>query len=272
MINNSYNSDIANKLLNKMQFNKNIHIEPEQFNNKLSGGSYNRCIGGSDLRQSTNTYGSYYKDVSGNSEYIQPGVCASYPQFNMVELRELDSKPVINVPTMQGGKNSMTGGFSFNDFINSVKSVAKPLVSTALDVGAPMLGALGGPTGQIVANAARDIIKTKTGYGRKTKKVAGVGILSTIKDSKKTNKKIKSPLDNNSNKENIVPNLEALSIVKGGKRGRKLKSKSTINTDIAPITPKSSLKKRFEIVKQIMKEKNLSLPAASKYVKDNKLY
>ena len=273
---NEYNRNLSNKYINNLR-NKENENQPEIF-----GGSNMRFIGGGDVYRN-NTLQSYYKNVNDDKTYIQPGTVSGYPQFNMIELRELDSKPLIKVSPMQGGKNNinmnMDGGFNFSDIISSLKSVAKPAISSILDIGAPMLGeAVGGPIiGAIGATVARNILKQKTGYGRtKIKKVAGVGVLSKVKTPK--TKKISPTI--------VEP------IVEGGKTKRTRKSKSkleavidAVNLEVKPketkttkskttknINSSGGLKKRFEIVKQIMKEKNLSLPAASKYVKDNKLY
>ncbi len=266
---NEYNRNLSAKYINNLR-NKENENQPEMF-----GGSNMRLIGGGDVFRN-NTLQSYYKNVNDDKTYIQPGTVSGYPQFNMIELRELDSKPLIKVSPMQGGKNNinmnMDGGFNFSDIMSSLKSVAKPAISSILDVGSPLLGeALGGPIGAIGATAARNILKEKTGYGRtKIKKVAGVGVLSKVKTPRKPRtKKISSAI--------VEP------IIEGGKIKRTRKSKSkleavidAVNLEVKPKTTKninsSGLKKRFEIVKQIMKEKNLSLPAASKYVKDNGLF
>jgi hypothetical protein len=108
---NEYNRNLSSKYINNLR-NKINENEPDNFT--LSGGSNinNRMIGGGDAFRSTKLE-SYYKNVNNDEKYIQPGTCSGYPQFNMIELRELDSKPVLKVEPLQGGIiNKMDGGFS----------------------------------------------------------------------------------------------------------------------------------------------------------------
>jgi hypothetical protein len=273
MFDNDYNKNLSSKYLNNMR-NKINEDQPDNISQSV-GGSSDRMIGGGSVYRS-NKLESYYKNVNSNDKYIQPGTVSGYPQFNMIELRELDSKPVIKVEPLQGGRAAkMDGGFSFNDFLSGLKNVT----SSALDIGAPILGeSLGGPIGATVATAARGLLKKTTGYGRATKprKVAGVGILSKIK---RVSKKVTNATTSTAASPSLSPASPLDNIIKGGKRGRRPKNTATSAATSAATststTTKSKgngkMKSRFELVKKIMNEKKLSLPAASKYIKDNNL-
>lgn len=277
-----YNRDIADRVLDAQV--KNIDAwEPE------------RLIGGGRTRLSTDVQPSYYANVDSNYKYVQPGVSTSYPMYNAVELKRVNEKSYYpsDVVPMQGGnissilkknehelhqllnyldddtKNTLSdiikgsvndkleGGFSFNDFGKGLLSFGKQLLGPILDVAAPAIGttlgtAVGNPMlGAVVADVGKNVLKSMTGAGKKAKKekkVKGIGIYSG--DDSEPKKDVK-PKKGKKVKVNLI--TESINVMSGGK----MKS--------------DKMRKRNELVKKIMKEKNMKLGEASKYVKENKL-
>ena len=123
----------------------------------------------------------------------------------------------------------------------------------------------------------------------KTKKISEANVLK-VKRTYKKRSKVDTLHNNNPPAESVKNLISALSLddksseipvaagvgnfetLKGGKKVNRV-NRDTSSTTTNVLTPKkSNMNKRFEIVKQIMKEKNLNLPQASKFVKENGLY
>ena len=189
------------------------------------------------------------------------------------------------------------------------KPYLKKGITMGLNVGLPALSkaigkALGGEEGEMVGEmvrkVARDLIKKQTGYGRKQQMDGGIS-LSKLK--KKTKPYVSAGLDA------VVPGVGGLvgtmvepgaGTVVGtlagqlGREGiRSLTGYGAHSKDVgvykggAKARPKAKAKpkakpkakgnsggrnKRNEIVKRAMREKGMSLPQASSYVKQNNLY
>ena len=190
-----------------------------------------------------------------------------------------------------------------------VKKVATPYlkkgITLGLNVGVSALSkaigkALGGEegemVGEMVGKVARDLIKSKTGYARQRKQNMDGGI-SLSKLKKKTKPYVSAGLDA------VVPGVGGLvgtvvepgagtvvgtlagQLAREGIRsttgyGRKSKDIGVYKGG-AKAKPRAKPRakpnsggrnKRNEIVKRVMREKGMSLPQASSYVKQNNLY
>ena len=215
--------------------------------------------------------GNHPGSSSARGHYVLPGSSAAYPMFNMVEQDLIDSGKLTKKQILKGnarksvkqsevasdiaqaiessmGGSELSGGAI--DF-KKIKRVAIPILKLAasrgLDVGLPALGAsvstfLGGNplVGAFVGKLGRDILKQQTGLGRKLNRTTDVAEYKGGSHYKKKAPQKKAPQKGTGHK--------AKPKVSGGRN------------------------KRNEIVKKIMKEKNLSLPQASKYVKEHGLY
>lgn len=282
-----YNQLIAKRFIDASASDSNISgWEPDT----------DRKIGGGRTRMLTNLQPSYYVDVTDNS-FIQPGVGASYPMFDAVELSKVNEKSNYrsNVIPMQGGNigsilrrneheihqllnylddntksaladiikgsinDKMEGGFSLGDFGKGLLNFGSSLISPVLDIAAPVVGtalgsAVGNPLlGSVVAELGRGAIKNITGAGKKAKKnkkIKGIGVYTGETVTMETGKKPKKEKKVKSKLMELMTKPESLS-------GGKMRS--------------DKMKKRNELVKKIMKEKNMKLGEASKYVKENKL-
>jgi phage tail tape-measure protein len=212
-----------------------------------------------------------------NSEYIKAGIMSHQPQYNMDEMRKRDglhsevlegkgigrvfnkaSKRVVNVAKKTGKKTINDLKYSVTNkngdihkFIKNTNDVAIPiagdLVGTAVGtavgsvVGNPAVGAtIGSAVGERLGEYGRNKLKNKTGYGLK-KNMTDVDLNKVI------NKYVKHQAEDL--KRNVPTKKVGTVRIEGG-----------------------GIKARNIIVKQIMKEKSLNLPQASKYVKDNKLF
>jgi hypothetical protein len=205
--------------------------------------------------------------IRGGQMYAMPGSSASYPMFNSVEQNSIDrgkrtKKQVLSGKARSGGsdqskvenqviraiegvvdKDQMSGGafkFDKKKVGDVVKVVAKTALSKGLDIGIPALGATvstyfgGNPAiGIFVGKIVRGVLKAKTGYARDSD-------IGTYKGGG-----CKKPLKK-------VP-----------RKGGKCPSKAG---------PAKKRGERNEIVKRVMREKNMNLPTASKYVKEHGLY
>jgi hypothetical protein len=245
---NEYNNKISNSLINLTKL-KEYNNQPTRFNYSGAGiniNRYDRVVGGMIPINSENRLDKpiYYTKPASGGEYIQPGTNAAYPNYNSIELNNIN-----------GGAKS--GGSFLSSAIGLMKPFVKPIISKSLDVVVPM--AVKRITGEnVVGNAASDVARSitgsLTGYGMN----AGVGNYETTQTAKKYAKKSGGKIKKNKKLEdltNVISNLEL------GKPTETIKS-----------TPKKNIKNRMELVKKIMKEKNMNLPSASKYIKENNLY
>ena len=243
---NEYNHKIASwfNALNS----KNQNPEPDNFfknnvglyKNGMVGGNRNaftRQIGGSRPYLNVGVYDRDQKE----SQKIVPGVNASMiPYYHQYELNKIDN----NLSDFQGGNVFKKIGRTIKKVVKN--PTVKKIISSALDVGAPIAGkALGTLVGQPILGAqaatiGRKILKESTGYGKK-----GIAL------------------------------YKGEGVKSGGccpKEGKGVKSGGVKSGGAGPVSGGKRINKRAEIVKKIMKEKKMSMIQASKYVKDNNLY
>lgn len=256
-IDNSYNRKINQQLIQNIK--QKHHWEPDS---KRGGRSSEILTGGSVFKVNELTV---YKRPAYGSEYIQPGTACGYPQYNSTELKEINTKLVMN-DKLQGG-----------DFWSDVGNFFKPVASAALDIAAPALGAMiGGPTGAVLAKGAREGLHSVTGWGKRGKrksksagaisagaisggvipKAAGVGNYEVLKNVK--------AIPSKKNKSTIVPTT-SITLVPSTPTTVAPKTKTKSTTSKTP-------SKRAEIVKKIMNERGVKMIEASKIVKNEGLY
>lgn len=206
----------------------------------------------------------YIQDLQtyGNNNYVKTGTSASYPFLNRNELNQLDGSKVNYLPyQVKTGKGKMTGGFSWSD----VGNFLKPIASTALDALVPVASAYTGmPT---AVSAVRGAIKGATGVGLKRgrkggAKTAGVGNYKGGRKPKMT------PEEKMFKLEAIQQKKDSKKAEREAKKQAKLEAKSSKPKRVAS----AGAKKRAEIVKKVMKDMNMKMIDASKYVKDKGLY
>ena len=252
---NPYNRAIQNKMLD---LTKNQGWEPD----RVVGGCGVGCNGGSKLRPSYTQQPSFFKVVPKSEEYIQPGVGASYPQLNMEELEnfnQLDLSKEKVVP-FQGGE---AGGFNFK------KSVLKPVGSVVRSK--PVQGLL--KKGAQEAVKASVLAITKNPVLAETVATATKGL--TDKAVEASTEKIGRGKKQRKPRTKKVAGVEEF---KGGKLELLISKSKDVKEPKEPKkqkeTKKSNLSKRVkraQLVKEIMNKNNMTLPQASKYIKENNL-
>lgn len=251
---NPYNRNIQKRLL---ELTKNQGWEPTRLDRNVGGGM-EKC-GGSRLRPSAEQQKSFFRVVPNSHEFVQPGVGASYPQLNMDELREYNKLSLNNdeVIPYQGGK------FNFK------KDILKPVGTVARSK--PVKNLL--KTGLKSAVKASVLAVTKNPVLAETIGEATSGITNDLVD--KGTEQIGKGKGMKKPRKPRVKKMAGVEEYKGGKL-ELLLSKSEDVKDVKE--PKKSKKvnmdkkmKRATLVKKIMKEKNMSLPQASKYIKENNL-
>jgi hypothetical protein len=237
------------------------------------------------------------KGMKGGSMYALPGSSAAYPMLDMVEQEMVDrgqktkrqvlkkgGMAKIKTPDQSKGENKvinaiesvlksdnpgMKGGafgiiekiekIDFNKIKKKVTPILKGLVSVGLDVGMPALGAAvstafsANPAiGTFVGKLAREVLRAKTGIGRKNKDVGIYEGGSLV---------------------NLATGAVIGKVAREAVRSRKGKGKCS-NPKPRP-EPKSGTGHRNArnlLVKKVMKDKGMSLPQASKYIKENNMY
>lgn len=178
---------------------------------------------------------------------------------------------VDNMPiSFKGRSKRMKGGDIFNDISNFFK----PVASAALDLAAPAAGMfLGGPAGAVMATGARQGLKAVTGFGkakRGGKKTAGVGVYAGSLNASDT--AVGGAMSAGCNGDMACAPCSAKTKTKAKKGaahpiGARLAGAKTAGAKTA-----GKKGNRMELVKKVMKEKGLSLGAASKFIKQNNLY
>ena len=268
-----YNRKIADNVI-ALQAKKNPFHEPDHFNKPIeqvlfggnrmiggmasrSGGSVGSRSGGkralkdADLVPRTPFKQELLLPYSPRKEVLA-GAVVNTPRWTATELRHIDKMKNTTyapneivarfVDTRDGYADQMEGG-SFKGFLRGVKKVGKKVlynpvvkgaISSALDVGAPLAGkALGAYLGQPALGLA-----ISQGARKGVKEATGFGVGSYSGGS--------------------VGSYSGGSVVGSRSGGAKPKPKSK--------------NKRAEIVKRVMKEQGMTLPQASKYVKEHNLY
>lgn len=230
-----------------------------------------------------------------NQEYIPAGRTTQQTQYNTDELRRLDdevlqgegvgrffkkaakkvkkaahaadkatrpAQAVVKREAIKSGdaikKSTMNKDGLIRKGISAAADRVIPELGAALGtaigtaMGNPQLGAM---AGEKLGNMAREKLDEETGYGiGKYKKVVG-------KAAKKAAKAVKEV-----DLEKVVNKYAA----DYSKEVRKMANNQKLGD--VHLEGGRAVNKRNEIVKRIMKEKGLSLPEASKYVKNNNLY
>lgn len=235
-----------------------------------------------------------YKPRHGETkEYILPGNSNRIPQFNSTEMAIINharehpellgggvgkffkrlgrsinkSNRKIEKQFIRAGDDikhaAIVTGDALEKSATDKKGILRNVISSTLDVGMPLLGEAAATTlganpvlGKALGNISRKTIKGTTGYG-----VAGVGVYKG--GSKKT---IKSQVQAEIDKaiDQYLPETHGKVMGSGAiTKDESAAKKKKVNTSRAD---------RNAIVKKVMIERGVSLPAASKIVKAENLY
>ena len=240
------------------------------------------------------------------SDRIQSGNAAYYPQYNSTELNEINnSAELVKSTYLQGGLNWGDVGNFFKGATSKILDIAAPALGNyaAGPAGAEVANLARGKFKQLTGLGrvkpfkevkAKIILhkepkKTKEPKKVKSNKKSEPNVLK-VKRIYKKKSKIDTLHNNNPPAESVKNLISALSLddksseipvaagvgnfetLKGGKKVNRVNRDISSTTTNISTPKKSNMNKRFEIVKQIMKKKNLNLPQASKFVKDNNLY
>jgi hypothetical protein len=260
---NQYNRELSKKFLD-YDFKSNKYYEPTKIKSSslLIGGSrcgcpqYERKVGGA--KRDYIISGPYDRSTK---DMILPGTSANYPQYNSVEMMELDRMGSTNhISSIEGGNVFKKIGRTAKKALQSkeAKVLGKVLTKAAsrgLDFAAPAVGSyvgslVGQPViGREIANAARKELKNQTGFGKMTKEQWSRAV--------KSGGGVKS---------GGVALYEGGGVKSGGMTGVR-SGGSGLRSGGAT----DKRKQRGEMIKKVMKEKKMNLAQASKYIKDNKL-
>ncbi len=252
---NSYNRNIQKRLL---ELTKNQGWEPDRLDRNVGGCGMEKC-GGSRLRPSAEQQKSFFRVVPNSDEYVQPGTGASYPQLNMDELREYNKLSLNNeeVVPYQGGE---AGGFNFK------KTILKPVGTVVRSK--PVKNLL--KTGLKSAVKASVLAVTKNPVLAETIGEATSGLTNDLVDKGVENigkgKGMKKP------RKPRVKKMAGVEEYKGGKLELLISKSEDVKEPKKSKNVKLNKKEeRAKLVKKVMKDKNMSLPQASKYIKENNL-
>ena len=194
--------------------------------------------------------------------YIKNGNSASYPMYNSVEQKVLDGGNIMD----EFGRFKNTLGRLAND--PKVQEAAQKILNDPKNVQLRKLAA--NPEVQEIARATQKLVGSGRGRGRPRKHPAleGEGIWEDMNAWGKQNENNAKALWNSKQFQGVIndPRVQDLALkglnklVDGdGKKGK-------------GITGGGGSMKRADIVKSIMAKHGMSLPAASKYVKQHGLY
>jgi hypothetical protein len=212
---------------------------------------------------------------------------SSVPYHNMDELRYINNEQrrsvnkdkdepmvgegigrMIRKKSKQVNKTAKKTGKTLKKSTTDEDGLIHKGIGYSLDYGMPAIGeaigvglgtaagnpALGAAVGNVAGNLARSQVKKKTGYGVKK----GVGKYEkNIKLDKIIDKYVYNKGDVKKGGSQVEPSPRP--------------KYTTMPVEIPSPQPKR-ISPRHDLVKKIMKEKGLSLPQASKYVKENNLY
>lgn len=233
-------------------------------NYNLDNTKTNNLTGGSLRRQYEYIPKSFIepKEAEGRKLILNGSLVSTPPNYNY--------GGIYNNYGMVRYNNKLKGG----DLWSDISKFFKPIGSAVLDVTAPALGAfVGGPTGAVLAKGAREGVRAVTGFGKakknKKSKSVGVGVYSGgAINASDTNISGGAMTAGCNGDMSCAPCMAK-------KAGKKMKGSSKITAGAKTAGAKTAGAKketRLDIVKRIMKEKNMKLGQASKYVKDNNLY
>lgn len=223
-----------------------------------------------------------------HQQYVSPGSTPNYPQFNFTDLRRINKegfgkedikktggkkctckkkggsvdpdvvKKIASAIegsidlTQLSGNGKYGGKIDTNKIKNAVASVAKVAGPVILDFGIPAITTavathLGVPVaGPVVGKIIRGAVKHLTGYGRKQP-------VKPMKRPAPMKKPMKRPAPA------VLPD-DGVAEYMGGKRKAPVKRKVG-----------DKMAKRNALIRKLMSEKNLTLPMASKYIKEHNL-
>jgi len=184
-----------------------------------------------------------------------------YIPKSFIETREAEGrKLILNATNVITPSNYNFGG-RVNTHGGNMGKFFKPVISAGLDVLAPAAGMyLGGPVGATLAKGVREGVRAVTGYGKAKKggkKAVGVGVYGGSMNASDTT--VGGSMSAGCNGD-----MACLPCKK--------KMKGSAKTAGAKTAGAKTAGSRMDMVKKIMKEKNMKLGQASKYIKDNNLY
>lgn len=207
-----------------------------------------------------------------NKEFIKPGRSGQSPQLNLEEQQKMDNLKQEVLAGEGVGRFFKKAGRTLKDSAVNKNGLIHKAIKTVNDQAIPMLGealgtavgtAMGNPelgamAGNQLGEMARAKLNEETGYGTK-----GIGAYKKIvnkvaKDVKNVN------LEKVLNKYAPEQVADVKKVIKDVKLG-------DVHLEGGNLKNKGG-KSRNDIVKQVMKDKKMNLPQASKYVKENKLY
>lgn len=196
---------------------------------------------------------------------------------SFIENREAEGrKPILNATNVItpsnynfGGAANFNGGIVYRtrgmkggDFFSDLGNFFKPVASAALDLAAPAIGTfLGGPTGAVLATGARQGLKNVTGFGKGKRggKKKGVGVYggSMNASSATTGGSMSAGCNGD------------MACAPCAAKTKKMKGSAKTAGAMSAAGKKGN---RMDMVKKVMKEKGLSLGAASKFIKQHNMY
>jgi hypothetical protein len=184
-----------------------------------------------------------------------------YIPKSFIETREAEGrKLILNATNVITPSNYNFGG-RVNTHGGNMGKFFKPVISAGLDVLAPAAGMyLGGPVGATLAKGVREGVRAVTGYGKAKKggkKAVGVGVYGGSMNASDTT--VGGSMSAGCNGD-----MACLPCKK--------KMKGSAKTAGAKTAGAKTAGSRMDMVKKIMKEKNMKLGAASKFIKENNLY
>ena len=256
-----------------MSFYNNAHFE--SISKKLMDNYMNEAI--SNNLTNTRTLNLTGGSIRRQYEYI--------PR-SFIESREAEGrKPILNATNVitpsnynfggaanMGGVVYRTRGMRGGDIWGDIGKFFRPVASAALDLAAPAAGMfMGGPAGAVMATGARQGLKAVTGFGRGKrggKKKAGVGVYGGSMNA--SGGAMSGGCDGDM--------ACAPCAAKAKKGAAKTAGAHPIGARLAGAKTAGAMSagkkkgNRMDMVKKVMKEKGLSLGAASKFIKDNNLY
>jgi hypothetical protein len=204
-------------------------------------------------------------NIRGGQMYAMPGLSPAYPMFNTVELNQVNSGSKTKKQVLKGSARKPTLASVENKIISSIENVLKQDNSD-------MTGGALKINKEKIKKVVTPILRTAASKGLDVGLPALGGVISTYFGANPMIGIVVGNISRQIIKEQTGLGRQSdIGVYKGG--GCKAKAK-------APAAKKSAAKgpgpkkrqDRNELVKKVMKEKNMNLPSASKYVKEHGLY